>query len=83
MIHLDAIVVRVGDGAHVTNQAARIAVGVDIDGVAGPGNSGREPTRARRSGARARADLAEDGLRDVLVVCRNGRAGLSDAIEAA
>ena len=33
VIYLDAIVVKVRDGAHVANKAAHIAVGVDMDGV--------------------------------------------------
>ena len=33
VIYLDAIVVKVRDGAHVRNKAAHIAVGVDMDGV--------------------------------------------------
>jgi len=33
VIYLDAIVVKVGDGAHVGNRAAQIAVGVDREGV--------------------------------------------------
>ena len=33
VIYLDALVVKVRDGAHVRNKAAHIAVGVDIDGI--------------------------------------------------
>lgn len=33
MTYLDALVVKVRDGAHVRNKAAHIAVGVDMDGV--------------------------------------------------
>lgn len=33
VIYLDAIVVKVRDGAHVRNKAAHIAVGVDMDGI--------------------------------------------------
>jgi transposase-like protein len=33
VIYLDALVVKVRDGAHVRNKAAHIAVGVDMDGV--------------------------------------------------
>ena len=33
VIYLDAIVVKVRDGADVTNKSAHIAVGVDIDGI--------------------------------------------------
>jgi putative transposase len=33
VIYLDALVVKVRDGAHVTNKVAHIVVGVDMDGV--------------------------------------------------
>jgi len=33
VIYLDALVVKVRDGAHVRNKAAHIAVGVDMDGI--------------------------------------------------
>ena len=32
-MYLDAIVVKIRDGAHVANRAAHLAVGVDMDGV--------------------------------------------------
>jgi hypothetical protein len=33
VIYLDALVVKVKDGAHVRNKAAHVAVGVDMDGI--------------------------------------------------
>ena len=33
VIYLDALVVKIRDGAHVSNRAAHVAVGVDMDGV--------------------------------------------------
>ncbi len=48
VIYLDAIIVKVRDGGHVGNQAAHIAVGVDLDGDQacaghlGPGHRGRQ-----------------------------------------
>ncbi len=33
MIYLDALVVKVRDGAHVRNKAAHIAVGFDLEGI--------------------------------------------------
>ena len=33
VIYLDALVVKIRDGAHVANRAAHIAVGVDMDGI--------------------------------------------------
>ena len=33
VVFLDALIVKVRDGAHVRNKAAHIAVGVDMDGI--------------------------------------------------
>ena len=33
IVYIDALVVKVRDGAHVVNKAAHIVVGVDTDGV--------------------------------------------------
>jgi transposase-like protein len=33
VIYLDALVVKVRDGAHVRNKAVHIAVGVDMEGI--------------------------------------------------
>ncbi|MDP9823660.1 hypothetical protein J2S59_003469 [Nocardioides massiliensis] len=41
VIYLDALVVKVRDGAHVINKAAHIAVGVDMDGI----KNGTAPAR--------------------------------------
>jgi hypothetical protein len=48
VLYLDAIVVKIRDGAHVANRAAHLAVGVDMDGGQarpgdlGPGRRGRQ-----------------------------------------
>ena len=52
VIYLDALVVKIRDGAHVSNRAAHIAVGVDMDGVKHSWGSGSRPARARSSGRR-------------------------------
>jgi hypothetical protein len=52
VIYLDALVVKIRDGAHVANRAAHIAVGVDMDGVKHVLGSGSKPVRARSSGRR-------------------------------
>ena len=58
VIYLDALVVKIRDGAHVSNRAAHIAVGVDMD-----------------------AELANRGVKDVLIVCCDGLTGFPEAIE--
>lgn len=52
VLYLDALVVKIRDGAHVANRAAHIAVGVDMDGVKHVLGSGSKPVRARSSGRR-------------------------------
>jgi len=82
VIYLDAIIVKVRDGAHVTNKAAHIAVGVDIDGVKHVLGIWLQATEGAKFWAGVCADLANRGIRDVLIVCCDGLTGLPDAIEA-
>jgi putative transposase len=50
VLFLDALVVKIRDGAHVTNRAAHIAVGVDMDGSSTSWASGSRSARERSSG---------------------------------
>ncbi|WP_372430527.1 IS256 family transposase [Janibacter melonis] len=82
VIYLDAIVVKVRDGAHVRNKAAHIAVGVDMDGIRHVLGIWLQHTEGAKFWAGVCADLANRGIRDVLIVCCDGLTGLPDAIEA-
>ncbi|MDP9820808.1 transposase-like protein [Nocardioides massiliensis] len=82
VIYLDAIVVKVRDGAHVINKAAHIAVGVDIDGIKHVLGIWLQQTEGAKFWAGVCADLANRGIRDVLIVCCDGLTGLPEAIEA-
>ena len=82
VIYLDAIVVKVRDGAHVVNKAAHIAVGVDIDGVKHVLGIWVQTNEGAKFWAGVCADLANRGIRDVLIVCCDGLTGLPEAIEA-
>ena len=82
VIYLDAIVVKVRDGAHVRNKAAHIAVGVDMDGIKHVLGIWLQQTEGAKFWAGVCADLANRGVRDVLIVCCDGLTGLPDAIEA-
>lgn len=82
VIYLDAIVVKVRDGAHVANKAAHIAVGVDMDGVKHVLGIWLQTHEGAKFWAGVCADLANRGIRDVLIVCCDGLTGLPDAIEA-
>ncbi|MDO3398158.1 IS256 family transposase, partial [Nocardioides sp. SOB44] len=82
VIYLDAIVVKVRDGAHVVNKAAHIAVGVDIDGIKHVLGIWVQEHEGAKFWAGVCADLANRGIRDVLIVCCDGLTGLPEAIEA-
>lgn len=82
VIYLDALVVKVRDGAHVINKSAHIAVGVDMDGIKHVLGIWIQATEGARFWAGVCADLANRGVRDVLIVCCDGLTGLPEAIEA-
>ena len=83
VIYLDALVVKVRDGAHVTNRAAHIAVGVDMDGVKHVLGIWVQATEGAKFWASVCSQLANRGIKDVLIVCCDGLTGLPDAIEQA
>ena len=73
---------KVRDGAHVRNQAAHIAVGVDLDGVKHVLGIWVQATEGAKFWAGVCAELRNRGVRDVLIVCCDGLTGFPEAIEA-
>lgn len=82
VIYLDAIVVKVRDGAHVHNKAAHIAVGVDMDGIKHVLGIWIQTNEGAKFWAGVCAQLANRGIKDVLIVCCDGLSGFPEAIEA-
>lgn len=82
VIYLDAIVVKVRDGAHVKNKAAHIALGVDMDGIKHVLGIWIQATEGAKFWAGVCANLANRGIQDVLIVCCDGLTGFPEAIEA-
>ena len=82
VIYLDALVVKVRDGAHVRNKAAHIAVGVDLEGVKHVLGIWVQTSEGAKFWAGVCAELANRGVRDVLIVCCDGLTGFAQAIEA-
>lgn len=82
VIYLDAIIVKVRDGAHVRNKAAHIAIGVDMDGIKHVLGIWIQATEGAKFWAGVCAQLANRGVRDVLIVCCDGLTGFPEAIEA-
>lgn len=82
IIYLDALVVKVRDGHQVRNKAAHIAVGVDLDGVKHVLGIWVQATEGAKFWAGVCAELANRGVKDVLIVCCDGLTGFPEAIEA-
>ncbi|XAN06109.1 IS256 family transposase [Ammonicoccus fulvus] len=82
VIYLDALVVKIRDGAHVTNRHAHIAVGVDPDGVKHVLGIWVQANEGAKFWASVCAQLANRGVKDVLIVCCDGLTGFPEAIEA-
>jgi len=82
VVFLDALVVKVRDGAHVVNKSAHIAVGVDTDGVKHVLGIWVQTGEGAAFWAGVCAQLANRGVADVLIACCDGLPGLPEAIEA-
>jgi putative transposase len=82
IIYLDALVVKVRDGHQVRNKAAHIAVGVDLEGVKHVLGIWVQATEGAKFWAGVCAELANRGIKDVLIVCCDGLTGFPEAIEA-
>lgn len=82
VIYLDALVVKVRDGAHVANRAAHIAVGVDLEGVKHVLGIWVQASEGAAFWASVCAELANRGVKDVLIVCCDGLTGFGEAVQA-
>jgi putative transposase len=82
VVFFDALVVKVRDGNVVTNKAAHIAVGVDTDGVKHVLGIWVQSAEAASFWAQVCAELANRGVRDIIIACCDGLTGLPEAIEA-
>lgn len=82
VIYLDAIIVKIRDGGHVRNKAAHIAVGVDMDGIKHVLGIWIQATEGAKFWASVCAELANRGVRDVLIVCCDGLTGFPEAVAA-
>jgi putative transposase len=81
IVFLDALVV-VRDGHTVRNRAAHLAVGVDTDGIKHVLGIWVQATEGAKFWAGVCAELANRGVRDVLIACCDGLSGFPEAIEA-
>ena len=82
VVFLDALVVKVKDGNAVRNKAAHIAIGVDCHGIRHVLGIWVQQTEGARFWGGVCAELANRGVRDVIIACTDGLTGFAEAIEA-
>ena len=82
VIYLDAIRVKVRVDHRVASRSAHIAVGVDMDGIKHVLGIWVQAEEGASFWAHVCAELANRGVKDVLIVCCDGLTGLPEAIEA-
>lgn len=82
VMYLDAMIVKVKDGGHTRNKAAHIAVGVDMAGIKHVLGIWVQQNEGASFWASVCADLANRGIKDVLIVCCDGLTGFPEAIAA-
>lgn len=82
VIYLDAIRIKVREDHQVIGRSAYLAVGVDLEGIKHVLGIWVQDTEGSAFWAHVCADLANRGVKDVLIVCCDGLKGLPEAIEA-
>ena len=82
VIYLDAIRIKIRSDHRVENRAAHLAVGVDMEGIKHVLGIWVQADEGAAFWAHVCAELANRGVRDILIVCCDGLAGLPEAIEA-
>jgi putative transposase len=79
LVYVDAIVVKVRDANVVTNKAAHLVLGVDMDGVKHVLGIWVQASEGAKFWAGVCAELANRGVRDILIACCDGLSGLPEA----
>lgn len=80
ILYLDAIRVKIRDGHQVKNKAAHIAVGVTIEGIKQVLGIWVAETEGAKFWSQVCAQLANRGVKDVLIACCDGLTGFPEAI---
>lgn len=82
VVFMDALVVKVKDNNAVRNKAAHIAVGVDTHGIKHVLGIWIQASEGAKFWAQVCAELANRGVRDIIIACVDGLTGFAEAINA-
>ncbi|GAA3282356.1 IS256 family transposase [Streptomyces lavendulae subsp. grasserius] len=82
ILYVDAVRIKVHDNGHVVNKAARLVIGVDVDGIKNVLAVWFQDNEGAKFWLHVLTQLKHRGLTDVLIVCCDGLKRLPEAIEA-
>ena len=82
IVYIDALVLKIRDGGTVDNKAAHLVIGVDTDGYKHVLGIWIQSAEGAKFWMSVLTELRNRGLKDALIVCCDGLAGLPEAIEA-
>jgi putative transposase len=84
ILYIDALIVKVRDGGMVTNKAAHLVIGVDVDvdvgGIKNVLGVWLQDAEGAKLWLNVLTQLKNRGLKDALIVCCDGLVGLPEAI---
>lgn len=82
ILYLDALQVKVRDGAHVRNKAIYLAIGIDIQGAKEVLGLWVAQTEGAKFWLQVVTELKNRGVADIFIACVDGLKGFPEAIEA-
>ena len=82
ILYMDALQVKVRDGAHVQNKAIYLAMGVTLSGIKEVLGLWVAPTEGAKFWLQVITELKNRGVTDIFIACVDGLKGFAEAIEA-
>ncbi|HST21060.1 MAG TPA: IS256 family transposase [Blastocatellia bacterium] len=82
ILYLDALMVKVRDGAHVVNKALYLAIGVNLEGIKEVLGMWIANSEGAKFWLAVVTELRNRGVEDIFIACVDGLKGLPEAIEA-
>ncbi|MGH9941192.1 MAG: IS256 family transposase [Pyrinomonadaceae bacterium] len=80
-IYLDALQVKIRDGAHVRNKASSLVLGINLQGLKEVLGLWSEQTEGAKFWLQILTDLRNRGVRDIFIACVAGLKGFPEVIE--
>lgn len=81
IIYLDAIIVKIRDGAHILNKAIYLVIGVNLEGIKEVLGMWVAQSEGAKFWLGVVTELRNRGVQDIFIACVDGLKGLPEAIE--